>query len=116
MKQQLDLIEKELTDAQINLASLQEQELDFNELLDYVEKYLENPSSIWKTAKLDKRLKLQWFQFPQGLVFENMNYETAQIANVFKTKEAFLPLQSDVVDPRRFELLTSSVQMRRSTN
>ncbi len=67
LKQQLDLIEKEITDAQIKLASLQERELDFNELLDHAEKYLENPSSVWKTAKLDKRLKLQWFEFPQGL-------------------------------------------------
>lgn len=116
LKQQLDLIEKELTDAQINLASLQEMELDFNELLDHAEKYLENPSSIWKKAKLDKRLKLQWFQFPQGLVFENNNYETANLAFVFKTKEAFLPLQSSMVDPGRFELPTSSVQVRRSTN
>ncbi len=116
LKQQLDLIEKELTDAQINLASIQEQELNFDELLDHAEKYLENPSAIWKKAKLEKRLKLQWFQFPQGITFENNNCETANLAFVFKTKDAFLRPLSSIVDPNGFEPLTSSVQMRRSTN
>ncbi len=116
LKQQLDLIEKELADTQITLISIQETEIDFDEVVEFVEQYLKKPSSVWKDAKLDKKLKLQWFQFPQGITFENTNYGTAQIASVFKTKEAFLPLQSTTVDPRRFELLTSSLQMRRSTN
>lgn len=98
LKQQLDIIEKELTDTQVNLASIQENEIDFNEVLEFVQGYLENPSIVWKDAKLDKKLKLQWFQFPQGIVFENGIYGTAQIANVFKTKEAFQPLQSSMVD------------------
>jgi site-specific DNA recombinase len=115
LKQQLDLIERDITESQINLASIQEMEIDFEELLDYVESYLENPSSIWKDAKLDKKLKLQWFQFPQGITLKNNIYGTAQIANIFKTKEAFLPLQSSMVDPSGLEPLTSSVQVRRST-
>jgi site-specific DNA recombinase len=115
LKQQLDLIESEIYNSQINLASLQEMELDFDELLDYVQTYLENPSSVWKDAKLDKKLKLQWFQFPQGLVLENNNYGTAEIACVFKTKEAFLPLQSTMVDPTGLEPATPSLQMMCST-
>jgi hypothetical protein len=46
LKQQLDLIEREMTDTQINLASIQEMEFDFDELLDYTKKYLEKPSII----------------------------------------------------------------------
>lgn len=98
LKQQLDIIEKEITDAQINLSSIQETEIDFDEVLKYTSHYLENPSSVWKNAKLDKKLKLQWFQFPQGIVYQNSNYGTAQIASVFKAKEAFLPLKSAMVD------------------
>ena len=98
LKQQLDLIEKEMTDAQINLASIQEKEFDFDELLDFVKGYLKTPSVVWKKAKLEKRVKLQWFQFPQGIVFENEKFGTAQIASVFNIKEAFLPLKSPMVD------------------
>ncbi len=42
-------------------------------------------------------MKLQWFQFPSGLVFDGQIFGTTEIANVFKTKEAFLPLQSVTV-------------------
>ncbi len=115
LKQQLDLIEKEMTDAQINLASMKEMEIDFDEVLGFVSHYLENPSVVWKDAKLEKQLKLQWFQFPQGIVYENGNYGTAQIACIFKTKDAFSASLSSGVDPRRIELLTSGVQNRRST-
>lgn len=116
LKQQLDLIEKELLDAQISLTSIQESEIDIDELVSFAEEYLTKPSSVWRSASLDKKLKLQWFQFPQGIVFNGTNYGTAQVASVFKTKEAFLPPQSSTVDPRRFELLTSALQKRRSTN
>lgn len=107
LKQQLDLIEREMTDTQINLASIQEMEFDFDELLGYTENYLKKPSIIWKEAKLEKRVKLQWFQFPQGIVLKNEKFETAQIASVFKTKEAFLPLESAMVDPSGLEPLAS---------
>lgn len=107
LKQQLDLIEREMTDTQINLASIQEMEFDFDELLGYAENYLKKPSIIWKEAKLEKRVKLQWFQFPQGIVLKNEKFETAQIASVFKTKEEFLPLRSAMVDPSGLEPLAS---------
>ncbi len=116
LKQQLDLIETEVQESKTRLASTQGKEVDYNELLNYVEKYLDKPSSVWKDATLDKKLKLQWFQFPQGITLKNNIYGTAEIANVFKTKEAFLPLQSSIVDPSGFEPLTSSVQVKRSTN
>ncbi len=44
------------------------------------------------------KLKLQWFQFPEGITFDGKDYGTVQTAGVFKTKEAFLPLQSSTVD------------------
>lgn len=88
LKQQLELIEKETYEARISITSLQEAEIDFEELLDFTKEYLENPSSVWKDAKLDKQLKLQWFQFPQGITFDGKNYGTAQVANVYKAKEA----------------------------
>lgn len=97
LKQQLDIIEREMTDTQINLASVQEMEMDFDEVLGYVSYYLENPSIVWKDSKLDKQLKLQWFQFPQGITFKNENYGTTQIACIFKTKDAFSAPLSSIV-------------------
>ncbi len=95
---------------------MQENEIDFEEVLEFVREYLENPSKVWRNAKLDKKLKLQWFQFPQGLIFEKGIYQTTQVASIFKTKEAFLPLLETRVDSRRFELLTFRLQSDCSTN
>lgn len=116
LKQQLEIIDKELADTQVNLISIQESEIDFNEVLKYTENYLKNPSTVWKQSNLETKLKLQWFQFPQGIIFGKGIYQTAQVASIFKTKEAFLPLQSTVVDSRRFELLTFRLQSDCSTN
>ncbi len=115
LKQQLDMIEQEMTSTQINLTSVQEMEMDFDEVLGYVSHYLKYPSVVWKDANLDKRLKLQWFQFPQGITFKNEDYGTTQLACLFKTKDAFSASLSFSVDPSGIEPLTSGVQNRRST-
>lgn len=106
----------EIYESQVNLSAVQEADIDTNEIFEFVDEYLRKPSSVWKEAKLDKKLKLQWFQFPQGVVFDGKDYGTAQTASIFKTKEAFLPPQSPVVDPRRFELLTFALQKHCSTS
>ncbi|MEN9921482.1 MAG: hypothetical protein RLZZ517_460 [Candidatus Parcubacteria bacterium] len=115
LKQQLEILEKEIVDTQINLSSKEEVELNIDELFDFCESYLQNPGSVWKLALLDKKQKLQWFQFPQGITFQNGIYGTTQLASVFKTKEAFQPLKSSMVDPTGLEPATSSVQVRRSS-
>ena len=114
LKQQLDIIEKEMTESQTYLASLKDDKADFKGLLDHTEKYLKNPSIIWKNATFEQRIKLQWFQFPRGIVIKNKKLYTSQIPFVFKTKEAFLPPLSAVVDLSGLEPLTSALQMRRS--
>lgn len=98
LKQQLDLIEKEICDAQGALLSVEKTEVDFGELLDHARGYLENPSKVWREAKLETKVKLQWFQFPQGITFDGVNYGTAQIASIYKTKEAFQPPKFYQVD------------------
>lgn len=116
LKQQLDQIDRELCDNQALLSSVQDSEHNFDDLMKIAEEYLQNPSYVWKKANLDKKVKLQWFQFPLGLIFKNEIFGSAEVCSLFKAKEAFQPQMSRFVDPRRFELLTSSLQMRRSTN
>jgi site-specific DNA recombinase len=116
LKQQLAMIEKELFEIEATLSGLQDSEIDFEEALSFVEEYLKNPSKIWNEANVDKKLKLQWFQFPLGLTFSNGTFGTKEMCLFFKTKDAFSASVSGVVDPTRFELVTSSLQMMRSTN
>ncbi len=115
LKQQLAMIENELFEANASLASMPNTETNYEEAIDFLEKYLKNPSEIWRKAKIGVKVKLQWFQFPSGLVFQNNFFGTTEMCCLFKTKDAISASQSTIVDPSGLEPLTSSVQMRRST-
>ncbi len=98
LKQQLEMIDKELLEANACLAEIPNNENDFEGMMDLVEEYLKKPSKIWGKASIAVQIKLQWFQFPLGLTFQNNFFGTKEVASVFKTKEAFLPLEYARVD------------------
>ena len=116
MKQQLAMIDKQLLEANASLATIPNTDANYDEMMEFLEEYLQNPSKIWREAKIGVQVKLQWFQFPSGLVFQNNFFGTTEMCSFFKVKDLVLGTKSSNVDPRRFELLTSSVQVRRSTN
>ena len=116
LKQQLEIIEIKLMETSSSLFNIPNSDADYEKMIEFMEEYLKQPSKIWSAIKnISIKIKLQEFQFPQGLTFENKIFGTREVACVFKTKQAFLPVESSMVDPRRLELLTSSLQMRRST-
>ena len=98
LKQQLAMIDKELLNANASLAVMPNTETDYEEAVGFLEGYLKNPSAVWKNAKMGVKTKLQWFQFPQGLTFENNFFGTTEMCLFFKTKDAFsASLSSQVV-------------------
>ncbi len=88
LKQQLSLIENELLEANTSLSLIPNQENNFEEMMSFVEEYLKNPSKIWRNAKLSVKTKLQWFQFPSGLVFENNKFGTTNVSLFYNVKDA----------------------------
>lgn len=86
LKSQLDHIEEELINANAILFTSQTDNVRFDLLLDTVNEYLKNPAEIWTKAPLTTKLKLQWFTFPKGLLFDGEKLETAEICNLFKAK------------------------------
>ena len=115
LKQQLDLIDKEMFDIQTTLVNIKDTDLNATELLEFCEAYLLKPSSAWKGSGISTQIKLQRFQFPSGMYFDGNIFGTPEISFVFKTKDAFSASSSSLVDPRGFEPPTPSVQMRCST-
>ena len=61
--------------------------------------FLKTPSEVWEMAKIDNKLKLQWFQFPSGVSFDGEIFGTTKIASIYNVKYAFLQTDSTVVDP-----------------
>ena len=115
LKQQLDRSELETAEIYSSLALLRNIDVSPEEAVEFAEGYLLSPSKTWRESQLSVQTRLQWFQFPQGITFDNQIYGTTQIASIFQAKDAFSASLSSGVDPRRIELLTSGVQNRRST-
>ena len=86
LSQQLALIDRELMDANAALVKLPQADVDYMRALDFLEEYLRNPAKIWRNAKLSVQIKLQWFQFPSGLVFKNNFFGTTEMCKFFKLK------------------------------
>ena len=116
MKQQLAIIDKQLLEANASLATMPNTDANYEEMMEFLEEYLQNPSKIWREAKIGVQVKLQWFQFPLGLVYQNNFFGTTEMCSFFKVKDLVLGTKSSNVDPSGFEPLTSSLQKRRSTN
>jgi hypothetical protein len=116
LKQQLELVERETLDIQASLTLLRNVDISPEEAVSFSEEYLRAPSKIWRKARISTQTKLQWFQFPSGMTFDGKKFGTVEVANVFKAKELILSPISASVDPTGFEPVTSSLQMRRSTN
>ncbi len=115
LTQQLSRIEKERLDVETTLASMRNIDVSAEEAVDFSEKYLQAPSSVWKKAGISTQTKLQWFQFPSGITFEREIFRTAEISSVFKAKELISTLQSSRVDHTGFEPVASSMPWMRST-
>ncbi len=116
LKQQLELIEKQSVDATASLSNIPDDSTDYEEVVEFMEEYLKQPSKTWSEAKkIETKIKLQMFQFPQGLIFENNIFGTREVANVFKVKDVFSTPLYSTVDPTGLEPATSSLQMRRSS-
>ena len=116
LKQQLELIENQLTETTASLSNIPSSDTDYEKMIEFMGEYLKQPSKIWSEAKkVGTQIKLQWFQFPQGMTFKNNIFGTSEVASVFNIKSAFLGAEYARVDPSGLEPLTSSLQMRRST-
>ena len=98
LKQQLDSIEKKELEDRASLAMLGNTVGSPEEVLEFIEEYLTSPSTIWKKANISTQIKLQWFQFPSGTIYDGKEFGTTKVSSVFKAKEVILSPLSATVD------------------
>lgn len=99
LKQELEIIEEELLNMNSELISLTTKyEVNYEKALAVAQEYIKNPGNIWAKSEIDKKLKLQWFQFPLGITFSENSFGTAEIPNIFKVKPVISGSHSSVVD------------------
>jgi len=91
LRRQLDLLETRLTDLYTELARLPADNTTYNTdvLIDVTRKFLESPGAFWLELPFEKKVALQWFEFPQGVVLENGKFRTTEVASIFNIKRKF---------------------------
>ena len=92
LKKHLDEIELRIAELQLTNIEpdISLKEIDINELFQFSNGFLQNPGIVWLESSFKQKIDLQWFVFPKGLIFENGNLRTTEVANIFKVKEGFL--------------------------
>lgn len=90
LRSQLELIEKDLLEANITLSRISTTKFDFDKLLSYAFNLLKNPGQEWQKASFSKKIRFQWFTFPYGIAYDGTNFCTAEICRIFKLKDVFL--------------------------
>ena len=106
----------EILDVKEKIDSLTKTGPNLLELLDQVESMVIDPGGYWNQASIGTKAKFQWFQFPQGLTYENNKFGTAEISPVFNVNVVNSVLKTANVDPSGFEPLTSCMPYKRSTS
>lgn len=97
LKRSLINIDKARLNIQADLALMHEVSVSPEEAVEFSEEYLRSPSTVWKNSDISTQTKLQWFQFPSGIIFDGKNFETKEISSVFKAKELITtPMSSKV--------------------
>lgn len=69
-------------------------------LLNYVAKALQNPGLFWKNCSVEIKRKLQVFDFPNGVVFDGVNFRTLKVSSIYNVKVLFDSLKFPIVNLR----------------
>lgn len=97
LRMQLDEVEKEMGETNALIVGADDPDENYEDALEFVREYLQNPGKVWKESSLRVKIQLQVFEFPSGLVFENGIFRTPEISFLFKEKDAFSASNSQQV-------------------
>ncbi len=89
LKQQLGLIEKEIATLEGLLEKPLQDEINYSIAFKGIREFVEHPAETWKKACFKKKILLQWFYFPNGIIFDGINCRTHEKCCIFKLKELF---------------------------
>lgn len=89
LKNQLEVIERDINDLQELLENPTVQIPDFRSALQNIRGFVEHPAEAWNKASFIDKIELQWIYFPQGLIWDGLQCRTPETCCIFKLKEHF---------------------------
>ena len=109
LKDQLSFLENEILNLELRLSVHPVHDEDFAGLLQVAAAYLQNPGEVWAEASFEQKIRLQWFQFPQGVTFDGEKFGTIKICSLFNVNETISPSISSRADSKQLRLNTYSL-------
>ena len=103
LKEQLAVLDEEIWNIDKTLTQNEEGKVDIKNILQFLNEYLQHPSTVWRNMPLEIKIKLQWFQFPEGVTLAEKELRTTKISSIFKLKSIFLGNISPNVRERGLE-------------
>ena len=97
LKEQLTTLDTEIWNIDKTLTQNEERTIDIEAIFKFLDEFLLHPSLTWQNMPLHIKLKLQWFQFPQGVTYDGKQFRTTKVSSIFKLKQFFLgPMSPNV--------------------
>jgi hypothetical protein len=82
-QEQLDLLNEEITLAELEIYDSKLEELDLEAALNFATSALSNVAAFWIQCSTDQKQRFQKVLFPNGLIFNGETYRTAETCLAF---------------------------------
>ena len=113
-KEYVDDIEEQMADVREQMESVRDSVLVTDDVLRIGLSVLGHMGSFWKSCDVTAKQEFQRFLFPTGMTIGQDGFGTSQTALCIRRREVSALVKGNVVEPRGFEPLTSSVRGMRS--
>jgi site-specific DNA recombinase len=100
VKDQMDILEDKLWEIHQALQIKENKTVNFGSILQHLNEFLIKPGETFKKMPFYIQLKLLWFEFPQGVIYDGTTFRTAEICSIFKLNSFFLAKPSSIVPLR----------------
>src|SRR5258706_350485 len=97
LKDQLTHLDDEIWKIDKILSQTEEKRFDFGTVIKFINVFLKRPSEVCKQMPYQIKLKIQWFVFPNGVLFDGKEFRTTKISSLFRLKEIFPNEMSQLV-------------------
>jgi site-specific DNA recombinase len=91
LKEQLSILDEDIWALDKLLMQKEQKKIDTESIFKFISEFLLHPSAVWQKMSLNTRIKLQWFVFPEGVLFDGKIFRTTKLSSIFKLKQFFLP-------------------------
>lgn len=110
-KEKIAEIDNEIYEIKQILSVIPNTTINYSSLFEIIRDILKKPGDAWEKSNFKNKIKLQWFYFPQGIIFDGKESRTTKICKLLRLKEYFSLPESPLVHHRFSKSNTPNLQI-----